>query len=466
MSLNLFGRSEEYAYTPAWASTKSKASKANLIRMVPFVLVAVFVICGTFSFLYHTSNTLWHTQEHNWPAWVDTTNPAEYLKTAKQPLPVPGADDSLLMLKTGAQVIWQRLPIHMIRLKEIYAPNRVIYSGVDEVIQGEPVIDVLANVSQKLQKHDQFKTYHTQKELYQQGVLLSDAKIPGGWDLDKFKFIPMYYHAYKTHPNMKWYIFYEADSFCFWNALNRWLLANFDHNVPWYMGSRNILGGTLFGHGGSGVVVSNAAMKMTFEEPFNMDEWDDAALKTCCGDALIAEVMAKKGVKMWSEPHARFQGEQTWGIRHQPSEWCEPIFTLHHLKPNEVSMLHEWEKTLDPSKPILYRDLYEKFVHNEISELKTDWNNLSEGAKIDHASLRKQYANNKEVQRDDKGQPNLNSACRLKCSEQKDCFQWQVTDKECIVNNKFRLGQKKEGVTSGWMMDRINHLRESSSCRS
>ncbi|EPS36711.1 hypothetical protein H072_9737 [Dactylellina haptotyla CBS 200.50] len=459
MVMGLFGRTEAYPYTPITTSpTRGPSPKTQFVRIVSLILILTLIVCTTITPLYLTHTR--HVSTGNWPSWVDTANPAEYLKTTRQPIPVPGADESLLMLKTGAQVLWQRLPVQMVRLQEIYAPNTAFYSDLEETIQGHTMINILANSSDKLLQNPQFKPYHEQLKLHKEGVSLSDANIGGGWDLDKYKWVPMFYHAYKNNPNMKWYIFYEADSFLFWNSLNRWLLKNYDHNKPWYMGSVNILGSTLFGHGGSGVVVSQAAMRMTFSDPFDPADYDDMAIATCCGDGLLADVMLKKGVKIWEEQNGRFQGEQTYAIRHEPSNWCEPIFTLHHLKPHEVSMLHEWEKTLDPSKTIVYRDLYEQFVHKELAETKTDWDNMSEDVKIDHATLIKEFAEDERVLRDGKGQPNLESACKLKCEAWKECFQWQVNDKQCVNNSKVRLGQKKSGVVSGWLMDRVNTLRE------
>ncbi|KAF3932301.1 hypothetical protein ABW19_dt0206263 [Dactylella cylindrospora] len=461
--MTFLGQTEKYRYTLLSAATRGPSPKTQFLRFIPIVSVILIFALFTFTPLYSSRRQFVKT----WPSWVDTTNPAEYLNATRQPLPVPGADDSLLMIKTGASVLWQRLPIHMTRLKEIYAPNQVIYSDLEETIQGHRVIDILANVSSKLSSSDEFKPYHEQKKLHAEGVSLADAHIEGGWTLDKYKWLPMFQHAYLNYPDMKWYIFYEADSFLFWNALNRWLITNFDSNEEWYMGSRNLLSGTLFGHGGSGIVVSNGAMKKVFGgEGLNLDDFDDQALSVCCGDGLLGQIFEKKGVKMWSEKHARFQGEQTWGIRYSQKEWCEPIFTLHHLKPMEVSMLHEWEKTLDPSQPILYRDLYERFVHREISDRKKGWDNLSEDKKFKISEVVKEYYENSEVAKDDKGVPKPEDACKMKCRDWKDCMQWEVTGKECKLNGRIRLGQKKGGATSGWMGQRINSLRYMKQCSS
>ncbi|KAK6363725.1 hypothetical protein TWF730_001143 [Orbilia blumenaviensis] len=464
--MNIFGRSEKYSYTLLAASTRGASPRTQFLRIIPAVFVVLLVSCITFTSLY--SSRLHHVStQRTWPSWIDDTIPAEFLKRTHKPLPVPGAGDSLLMLKTGAQVIWNRLPAHLTRLSQIDVPNQVIYSDVEETVHGHHVIDILANVSQKLKSHEQFKTYHEQQKAYKKGISLAEAHIEGGWNLDKYKWLPMFEHAYKNYPNMKWYIFYEADSFAFWNALNRWLYQNFDSEEDWYMGSRNMYGGTYFGHGGSGVVVSHGAMKKTFDGPdgFNLNDYDDDAISTCCGDALLGQVMEKKGVKMWTERHARFQGEQTWGIKHRAEEWCEPIFTLHHLAPGEVTRLHQWEMGLSPKKPILYRDLYEEFVHKEIADLKTGWENLSEDKSIELETLVKEFEENTTVSRDAKGKPNVNEACRTKCEEWKDCFQWQTTDKECKLGRNIMLGKKKKGVTSGWMAKRINHLRTSKNCQ-
>ncbi|KAK6495380.1 hypothetical protein TWF481_003403 [Arthrobotrys musiformis] len=465
--MNILGGSEKYSYTLLAASTRGASPKTQFLRLVPFVFLILLITCITFTSLYNSRLHSNIPTRKTYPSWIDDTIPAEFFARNKKPLPIPGAEDSLLMLKTGAQVLWNRLPIHMTRLSQIDAPNQVIYSDLEETIQGHHVIDILANVSQKLKSNEQFKTYHEQQRLHKEGVSLAAANIEGGWNLDKYKWLPMFEHAYRNYPNMKWYIFYEADSFTFWNSLNRWLYRNFDSEEAWYMGSRNMYGGTLFGHGGSGVVVSHGAMKKTFGGPggFKLDDYDDEAIATCCGDALLGQVMEKKGVKMWDERHARFQGEQTWGIRHRSQEWCEPIFTLHHLLPMEISMLHEWEMGLVPKKPILYRDLYEKFVHSEITDLKLNWDNLADTNKIEIKDLVKEFENNPTIPKDDKGKPKVEDACRIKCEQWNECYVWQVTNEECKLGNSITLGQKKNGVTSGWIVNRIEYLRKTKKCK-
>lgn len=50
-----------------------------------------------------------------------------------------GADESVVVLKTGATKVGQRLPVHISNTLRCY-PNYLIFSDVEEVFQGEDII--------------------------------------------------------------------------------------------------------------------------------------------------------------------------------------------------------------------------------------------------------------------------------------------------------------------------------------
>jgi len=235
-------------------------------------------------------------------------------------------------------------------------------------------IDTLANVSNTLSNNDQFKPYHIQRNLQRDGIPIARADVQGGWTLDKFKFLPMFAHAYRTHPKMKWYIFIEADSFIFWHDVHRWL-ATLDFNKPYYFGSLNALlnqngtrqigttstttdtqvadGGTQhkikpqFAHGGSGIILSQAALRDSYGKNPNLEHmYDQRSIDLCCGDALLGEALRDHGVHVAMQHEGsrmRFQGEPIWRIAINGGNWCEPLLTLHHVSQQEVLALHQFQ---------------------------------------------------------------------------------------------------------------------------
>lgn len=95
-------------------------------------------------------------------------------------------------------------------------PNVVYYSDIEDNINGNPVIDSLANVSATLKASPDFVLYNKAQDakndnLYQEsGSMEGDSYLPGGWRLDKYKFLPMFQHAAIYHPGKKWYVYMEV----------------------------------------------------------------------------------------------------------------------------------------------------------------------------------------------------------------------------------------------------------------
>jgi hypothetical protein len=139
--------------------------------------------------------------------------------------------DVVILVKTGATYIWRRMPGHMSTTlgDPALTPNIIYYSDSPDNINGNEVIDVLANVSSTLKQSPDFKLYNNSKEvadnnLYlETGSMEGDSYLPGGWRLDKYKFVPMFQHAANTLPGKKWYIYMEDDNYYFWETFYAWL---------------------------------------------------------------------------------------------------------------------------------------------------------------------------------------------------------------------------------------------------
>ncbi|KAK0855909.1 hypothetical protein LTR33_010580 [Friedmanniomyces endolithicus] len=134
-------------------------------------------------------------------------------------------------------------------------------------VGGHHVYGSLEEVSDKYKySHRDFNFYRRLLDLFAKGQdlsLLADTKraTGNGWDLDKWKLVPIAHRMYVEQPDIKWYIFLEADAYMGWpNLLD--LLSKFDPDKPWYLGATHVYGDVAFAHGGMGYIISNGAMRM------------------------------------------------------------------------------------------------------------------------------------------------------------------------------------------------------------
>lgn len=148
----------------------------------------------------------------------------------RQPVPTTYTaltlDDVAISIKTGANEIHQKLPIHLELEFNRHIPNFQIYSDWSEnlIVNGRnyTVIDILDGVKDFYKDHPNFKPYFNQLER-----LKAAAGAPGTyndlWHMDAYKFVPLQGDMYKRFPDAKFTINIEADTFLFLDNLMRWL---------------------------------------------------------------------------------------------------------------------------------------------------------------------------------------------------------------------------------------------------
>lgn len=264
--------------------------------------------------------------------------------------------DVVILVKTGATSIWRRMPAHMSTTlgDPSLTPNVLYYSDCEDNINGNPVIDVLANVSATLKESPDFALYHRAKEvadanLYlESGSMDGDFYLPGGWRLDKYKFLPMFAHVAATMPGKKWYIYMEDDNYYFWETLYAWL-ATLNHTAPIMVGSPAFRLGEDFAHGGSGFAISGPALAQSFgADPQLAQRWEDYAREQCCGDQVLSHVLHQKGVQrergLDGGGWAGLQALPTWRIGFGTWNWCSPIMNIHKVHQADISRLHVFER--------------------------------------------------------------------------------------------------------------------------
>jgi hypothetical protein len=404
---------------------------------------------------------------------------ASYLKQNIVADYAKGAEKVFLMIKTGGSVLWERLPIHMITTLTRF-PNFALYSDAPGSIGGHEVIDILAHLSDSTLNSPEFSLYRHQRLLHDGhgSIGYNDDRTNSGWDLDKFKNLPMLKHAYSVSPDSDWFVFIDADTYVFADNLMAELqkMNPDDHK---YMGSGSIMGvGYPFAHGGSGVILSRKTMQMGFGS-FGSDiykKYEDLTFEWCCGDMMVAVALHEQlGVDC--DFHPGVQGRPYWGINYWESDWCTPLLTAHHMGPRDIEIMWEYEqaKRLQGAGPILYSDIYKDFVLPYIEEEMADWNNLLEQSWSLEQDRMDQILPSYEGGPEVRPYESLES-CQKFCQDSPWCMAWRYPEGtyECYASDSFAMGlanynwQKSvnHNMTSGYIIDRIRAVRDRSACDS
>ncbi|KAK9489812.1 hypothetical protein V1508DRAFT_25031 [Lipomyces doorenjongii] len=360
------------------------------------------------------------------------------------------------MIKTGDTVLWQRFPIHIATtLPQL--PHFAIYSDVPDIVAGTPIIDILANTKRTTKESSQFETYRQQQAQLAEhaNVELTEAGITDGWQLDKYKNIPMVAHGYRAYPTAKWYIFMDADTYILWPNMMRWS-SSINHEDMLYMGLVTYLGGKRFrlctvdpawlclvrllGR----LLARNLAWQMNMKSTRKVI----VAVIISCLMLFVIEV-----------PFPCCPGRTT-GFKNE--NWCKDVVTFHHLTAHDIEKLYEFERKYPRDYPILSKDVYHEFVClifvTTAKMVGITWQ-TSENIRI-------------TVRRIQKGPQvtayNSYDNCSTGCQGWEECMQFRYRPGYCGLSNEIRLGLKHmdgdNSFSSFWRLDRIRQLRKSSGC--
>lgn len=431
------------------------------------------------------------------------------------------SEKMFLMMKTGATVMWNRLPIHFLTTFT-RVPYFAIYSDMPASMGGYEIIDILANTTEDTKNTGAYRHYTTLQKFFHEGANADPAEgVDGhdGWSLDRHKNIPMLAHGYRTAPeSVEWFFFLDGDTFMFMDNLMDYL-NTLDCTEPIYLGCSHWVYGQRFAHGGSGVVLSRAALDITLgahpEWEWELEGWTSTV---CCGDYMVAKMMERVNVTVsHSDMHnigRKFNDEHHWSLYAAPENWCEKVLGFHHVRPYEVELLWEYERSLGPErrKNILYADIYRDFTAPYIGEWMEEWDSLA--CEVEYCKkweeeeaekeAEKERLRNEETRREEnkKGEDTKNEKrdyvkqyesekprpwwsakhCEQACKEKKDCLNWRYlpNNNYCGLGTAVRLGRAThlgplaydelqakldhEHATSGYMIDRIREMRSKQEC--
>ena len=380
---------------------------------------------------------------------------------------LPGAEDVLVVLKTGASEAREKLLVHFDTTFRC-TPHFVVFSNVDEVIEGHHVRDVLSDIPEDIQDDNpEFDLYRKLNEHAQQGSHnFSDVlhKEQGAkednpaWKLDKWKFLPLLDKAQETMPDAKWYVFVEADTALVWPNLLQWL-AKFDPQHPYYLGGQAFFGDDEFAHGGAGYILSRRALEMATEflrdDPLRYRRVSE----DCCGDLILAKVLKQLDIRVlrsWPS----IQGETPSSLDYTERHWCYPVVSYHHMNSKEIESLWEFQRDWISNEthsssdhPILHRDAFEYFVEPWISH-RNGWDNLSKDRAI--------TAEDENLSEDEEKAHRDAGACHALCISMSECVQYSYSPGTCNIGNVIRLGKEESAypeLISGWIEERVHQFK-------
>lgn len=297
------------------------------------------------------------------------TSRAQFMIDQSTELPcrsLPGANETLVVLRTGSTELEERLPVHLATSIRCF-PHYLIFSDSNERYHGEQILDALADVSPNiLENSPDFELY---RRLRNNGrFTLQPAELAGspdrlssmtgkvenpGWKLDKWKFLPMVNKTLHECPDMKWYVFLEADSFILWSMLLQYL-ATLDSTQPLYAGKPTLIGDDKFAHGGSGFIVSQPALQMVVNHyAAHKAEIERFTDKHWAGDCVLGKAFTDSGVPLidaWPATQGDYPGLVPYTradarANDQKSRlWCGTPVSYHHMSAAMIEELWTFEQ--------------------------------------------------------------------------------------------------------------------------
>lgn len=394
----------------------------------------------------------------------------------------PQADNILVIMKTGASESFSRVPTQLVTVLKCI-PNFLIFSDMEQEIGGYKIHDSLATVLDEAKEgNSDFDLYRRQQACIVDQENCNNLGDPSseGWNLDKYKNIHIAEKAYQMRPDFDWYVFIDADTYVLWPNLVEWL-GKLKPTRKLYMGSVSLISDFSFGHGGSGYVLSQAAMKASVGKHKGLaNEYDVQAKKECCGDYLFALALQSSAKLQVEQVWPTINGEKPTTLPFGPSHWCQPIVTMHHLSSEEINTFWKFETkrynntTASPS-PIIMRDIFGEYLEPHLARKRKDWDNRSDdrfyldmgedGNREWEDWMKDRMKNPEEYSDVEKLAHTSAQNCAIACraASEDDCFQWAYKDGSCGFGRSFALGKpvkpsgddEKDHMVSGWDMPKI-----------
>lgn len=274
---------------------------------------------------------------------------------------LPGAEDVVVILKTGSTELQDKLPVHLNTTLRCY-PNYLLFSDYEESFHGEHIYDALEFTTPSMR--EQNPDFELWRRLQKGGgrSALKPSELSGpisrpnsamgkpenpGWKLDKWKFLPMVNRTLSEYPDKKWYVFVETDTYILWQTLLNYLSA-MDWKKPYYVGGQIWIGDIQFAHGGTGFAVSRPALESVVQMfRDRQEEWESFTDGHWAGDCVLGKAMKDSGSPM-TMAWPIWQGDDVGNMNYDRKDghrlWCFPTVSYHHLGPGVVQDMWEFEQ--------------------------------------------------------------------------------------------------------------------------
>ncbi|KAJ3386734.1 hypothetical protein HDU92_002323 [Lobulomyces angularis] len=392
-------------------------------------------------------------------------------------------------VKTGKDTVLQRAPIGLLTfLKDI---KNVLFIGeTGNVTLGDTVVedvcsDLYDNLPKPLYWEETMSTLKQKKESFQ-NINSPPGEKNLGWKLDAHKNLPGFVKLYTKFPNAKWYIMIDDDTYLFMSNLDA-VLDQFNSEEEHYFGSDTMFKGcdgvTKFGdgpkfaHGGSGVILSNAAIKKMVE---NSDNCIVKYRDCWAGDVRAALCLRDVGIML--QPMNNLNKGPPDSSFWYPTDPCQRPITFHNLITSQIQRLYLISKraenlpnekkksTVEENKLIDTADVQDdEIIQRENQEVENDKNfelfgsfffpNLFTSA-LNYGDVFQEFSvdydlKNFEVDKnrpgsDYKSENSFDAVeCKNKCKEEPKCLSWTFDDGRCWMKNSIPMGYEKVGVVSG-----------------
>lgn len=208
---------------------------------------------------------------------------------------IPDTSNILLIMKTGASESYNKIPTQLITTLRCIS-DFLVFSDMKQSIAEVDIHDSLETVLQEaMENNSDFDLYRRQRACavdQENCNKEADASYNvAGWNLDKYKNIHIAERAYNMHSEFDWYVNVDADTYVLWPNLVKWL-STLDPAEKRYLGSVTMINDFPFGHGGSGYILSRAAMEnFVGTNPGVASKYDIPTKDTCCGDYMFAKAL-------------------------------------------------------------------------------------------------------------------------------------------------------------------------------
>ncbi|KAJ3034090.1 hypothetical protein HDV00_005454 [Rhizophlyctis rosea] len=268
-----------------------------------------------------------------------------------------------IALKTGHDIALTRIPIQLLTFLH-NAPHLLLIAEDSSSVGPYPVIDVYTphngNASPDT-KGPSFMAEYWKKEMEDQlkGMKPGEERVVvdknnKGWQADAHKNLPGFGEMRRKFldgsegEGVEWFLMIDDDTYVFPQNLAHFTSTE-DPTTPLYFGAPNIFtgcddvrkmgDGPLFAHGGSGILMSRAALELLTDPP-HLQKCITKYRDCWAGDVRTALCLRDAGVLLTRHPAAHFHGDPPSRTSFWPRDPCEKPLTFHHLLPSQIQNLY------------------------------------------------------------------------------------------------------------------------------